>query len=55
MNLSKKQAIDADSRVTLQINFNANRDRPEDAIMFFIMKKQNKHKQCKDKYIKSTA
>ena len=37
IDLSKQEALDADPRVIQQINFTANLDRDEDAVMFFII------------------
>ena len=37
IDLSKQQALDADPRAIQQINFTANLDRDEDAVMFFII------------------
>ena len=37
INLSKKQALDADPRAIQQINFRSNLDRAGNTIMFFII------------------
>ena len=37
LDLSKQQALDADSRAIQQINFTANLDKDEGATMFFIV------------------
>ena len=37
IDLSKQEALDADPRAIQQINFTANLDRDEDAVMFFII------------------
>ena len=37
IDLSKEQALDADSRAIQQINFTANLDREENTTMFFII------------------
>ena len=37
IDLSKQQAIDADTRAIQQINFTANLDRARNTAMFFIM------------------
>ena len=37
IDLSKQQAIDADTRAIQQINFTANLDRARNTTMFFIM------------------
>ena len=37
IDLSKQQALDADSRAIQQINFTANLDREENTTMFFII------------------
>ena len=37
VDLSKQQALDADSRAIQQINFTANLDRPENKRVYFIL------------------
>ena len=37
IDLSRKQALDADPRAIQQINFTANLDRAENTTMFFII------------------
>ena len=42
IDLSKRQAPDADSKAIQHINFTGNLDRVEGAIMFSLLKKQKK-------------